>query len=170
VIAVEEWQVFPGFPFEITMDMDGTVYLVPDGTQQDDDIVLLALKAEPVTANTKVDMFTDGLDLGDYMLYGINDLGIVSEGIKVMVTLNPAVATISSERIQVFPIPTNSWLYINSGSPVKHVEVFSILGTRVIYSDQITSSLDVSQLKKGIYLVKIATEQTPTATFRIIIE
>jgi hypothetical protein len=170
VIIVEEWQVFPGFPFEITMDMNGTVYLVPDGTEQDDNIVGLALKAEPVTANTKVDMFTDGLDLGDYMLYGINDLGIVSEGIKAMVTLNPAVVTISSERIQVFPIPTNSMLYINSGSPVKHVEVYSILGTRVMYSDQISGSLDVSQLKKGIYLVKIATEQTPTATFRIIIK
>jgi hypothetical protein len=60
VITVKEWQVFPGFPFEITMDMDGMVYLVPEGTAQDGPIATLALKSESVTAGTSV-MFTDGL-------------------------------------------------------------------------------------------------------------
>jgi len=170
VITIKEWQVFPGYPFEITMDMDGMVYLVPEGTEQGDPITAVALKSESVTADAEVEMFSDGLDLGNYVLYGVNTMGIVSDGVDVMVTTAVGIENPIAESIRIYPVPASLYIHIESATAISFIEVYSLLGTRVLAIDKFEGKIDVSQFRKGIYFIKVTTEDTLQSTHRIIIQ
>lgn len=73
--------------------------------------------------------------------------------------------------LSIYPNPVNSGiLSITSDSSVaKSVTVFDVLGKLVLHAKTINNSLNVSDLKSGVYIVKI-TEGGKTATQKIIIE
>ena len=69
--------------------------------------------------------------------------------------------------IQIFPNPVTDLLFFSS-NPIYEllVTVFDILGNTVIPEQQVFESLDVSNLKKGIYLIKFTSDnQTSVRKF-----
>ncbi|MBO4740960.1 MAG: C10 family peptidase [Bacteroidales bacterium] len=58
--------------------------------------------------------------------------------------------------VKVYPNPTSG--IVNFSEEVKHVDVFDNMGRRVSYSDN-TYTIDISSLRKGLYTLRITTEQ-----------
>jgi len=65
----------------------------------------------------------------------------------------------NSDSFKIFPNPANEILNINANYPIDKIQLYSVLGKKVL---QITnsSSIDVGQLSPGIYIVKIESNNT----------
>jgi hypothetical protein len=63
------------------------------------------------------------------------------------------------ENFNLYPNPAKNKLTINSKKePLKQIEVFNVLGQRIInlnFSSSLSENIDISSLKTGMYLVKI---------------
>ncbi|WP_298512274.1 T9SS type A sorting domain-containing protein [uncultured Kordia sp.] len=58
------------------------------------------------------------------------------------------------ESLQVFPNPTNDIIYIRSLDKIDKVEVYNLLGKQILSTSK-TDSVDLGRLAKGLYLVKV---------------
>lgn len=72
---------------------------------------------------------------------------------------------IFAEQVNVFPNPSQNEIYI-SGVDVAHVEVYNLLGDLVERTTQKT--IDLSNVKPGVYLIKVSNKQGYTAIKRIV--
>jgi hypothetical protein len=71
--------------------------------------------------------------------------------------------TIESHRSAgnyVYPNPVKDYLYINPALSVEKVDIYSQTGQRVLSTDKKVAGVDVSALPKGIYFVRIKTNDT----------
>lgn len=80
---------------------------------------------------------------------------------RIEITKNSPV--LSVERLNnfeftVYPNPAVNELRINSQETIKKVEVFNLLGKRVLTAKNINTTLDVSELSSSVYLVKLTSE------------
>ncbi len=60
--------------------------------------------------------------------------------------------------LNIYPNPVENILYINSKSKIKSLHLTDITGKNVLKNINNTDQLDVSQLTKGVYIIKIITE------------
>jgi hypothetical protein len=74
------------------------------------------------------------------------------------------------EGLSIYPNPvTGSKVYIASDkNQVKEVEIFNVLGKKIISARLIGKELDVSELTPGIYILKIS-EGTAQATRKLVV-
>ncbi|WP_445452065.1 family 16 glycosylhydrolase [Flavobacterium sp. 25HG05S-40] len=54
-----------------------------------------------------------------------------------------------------FPNPTNETIEITSNFPIDKIELYNVLGNKVLFSETTTNKIDVSELPKGIYLIAV---------------
>ena len=72
--------------------------------------------------------------------------------------------------LEVYPNPSKSIIYLKSDSnPILDVEMFNLIGNRGEITHIDFDSIDISELSKGLYYLKIATENG-TVVERIIKE
>jgi hypothetical protein len=65
-----------------------------------------------------------------------------------------------NENIIIYPNPTNDYLFINSKSIIiQIIEIFDILGRKVLSEKENFKQLNVSKLKTGVLFVKIMTQK-----------
>lgn len=64
-------------------------------------------------------------------------------------------------NISLYPNPTKERVYINTSIPIKKITISNLLGQKIknYNTSQVKSSIDISELNKGIYFVKIYTEK-----------
>lgn len=74
------------------------------------------------------------------------------------------------EGLSIYPNPvTGSRVFINSDrNQIKEVEIFNVLGKKILAARIIGKELDVSELTPGIYILKI-TEGTTQATRKLVV-
>jgi Flp pilus assembly secretin CpaC len=60
--------------------------------------------------------------------------------------------------ISIYPNPTNDKLFIQGLSSSSRVSIYNVLG-KLVLSQTISKEIDVKQLSKGIYMLKIVDEQ-----------
>jgi len=64
-----------------------------------------------------------------------------------------------NSNFSIYPNPASNRLSINSkNDPLTHVEVFNVLGQRIInaiFSNSVSENIDISSLNSGLYIVKI---------------
>ena len=60
--------------------------------------------------------------------------------------------------ISIYPNPVNDKLFIQGVSDVSEISIYDLLG-KLVLSKTNTSEIDVTNLKKGIYLIKIKDQQ-----------
>lgn len=84
------------------------------------------------------------------------------EGIKdVYGQLNPNAASLSidsffASKVSLYPNPANGFVTISSELEINKVEIYNLLGKRVINTSKlVNNNLDVSSLSKGVYLIKL---------------
>jgi choice-of-anchor B domain-containing protein len=82
-------------------------------------------------------------------------------GFTLAIDPNPplGISDANNEDFALYPNPANNRITITSiSNPLSQVEVFNILGQRVLYfnfEDSLSEDLNISNLKAGMYLVKI---------------
>jgi len=64
-------------------------------------------------------------------------------------------------NISIYPNPTNDKLFIQGLSSSSKVLIYNVLG-KLVLSQTISKEIDVKQLSKGIYILKIIDEQNET--------
>jgi len=61
--------------------------------------------------------------------------------------------------IKLFPNPATDLLYFADNSQeIKHIAIYSVSGTRVTETSELTNGIDVSMLIAGLYFIEITTE------------
>lgn len=87
---------------------------------------------------------------------------------KAIVTSKSQEPTI--EGLTIYPNPTNTGkIFITTKSSLdKKVEIFNVLGKKVLESTTTSKEVNVSQLEAGVYIIKIK-EGEATATRKLII-
>jgi hypothetical protein len=61
---------------------------------------------------------------------------------------------VTLESLQVFPNPTNNYVYIRALQKIDKVEVYDLLGKQVLLTTK-TEKVNLGSLSKGLYLVKV---------------
>ncbi len=74
------------------------------------------------------------------------------------------------EGLSIYPNPTTSnKIYINSTRALtKQVEIYNVLGKRILFKVITSKELDISTLKSGVYIIKIK-EKDQTATRKLVV-
>ncbi|NLJ83200.1 MAG: T9SS type A sorting domain-containing protein, partial [Bacteroidales bacterium] len=108
-------------------------------------------------------LYNENKDLELEVMYLGDDLGNWNIYMKRYYTYNTSrIASVKEVDIQVFPNPANTQLTLdNKDALIKEAHIYDITGKEVshhsINANQ--STLDISTLKSGLYIVKIHTEQ-----------
>jgi len=91
----------------------------------------------------------------DVKLYIENDIKSWNEITKSATYASLAIVDEYTLNFSVFPNPTNGILNITSKKPISRVEIYSILGKKIVDTNISTSNLDISTLNRGIYIIKV---------------
>jgi hypothetical protein len=87
--------------------------------------------------------------------------------------LNPTAASLSiddvfASKVSIYPNPAQEFVTISSSVEINKAEVYNLLGKRVINSSKLSNNnLDISSLSKGVYMLKLTSENA-LATKKII--
>jgi len=73
---------------------------------------------------------------------------------------------INKRNLLLFPNPATDVLKINTDETIGKVEILNILGQTVLISESSDSHINVSQLKKGVYMIRVYRENGPLLTVR----
>ena len=122
-----------------------------------------------------LDSYGDGISGGYIRVFDINNNQIVN--ISGSTFSAEAVAMISvgtidindrtmDENTIVFPNPATENININSESSIQMVEIYNLQGQRVLVENGNVSTLSVSGLANGMYLLKVTTEKG-VSTYKI---
>jgi hypothetical protein len=63
------------------------------------------------------------------------------------------------EMFTIFPNPVSDMMHIKSNTPVKQVDIFSILGEKVKEVKHPKKAIYMEDLSRGIYLIRIRSEE-----------
>ncbi|WP_239000285.1 family 16 glycosylhydrolase [Hyunsoonleella ulvae] len=80
---------------------------------------------------------------------------MVIDYVRVYQNLGLSVNESESGLFKIFPNPANETLHIASKHNVDKIEIYTLLGNKVLIKDHPMNSLDISNLTKGIYLLMI---------------
>ncbi|UKM66486.2 T9SS type A sorting domain-containing protein [Flavobacteriaceae bacterium GSB9] len=72
------------------------------------------------------------------------------------------ISSFESANIKLFPNPANSMLYLSSKTKVSHLSIYNLLGALVKKVGGHIKEVDMTNLKKGSYLIKIKTDHSTT--------
>ena len=77
-----------------------------------------------------------------------------------------SVNTFENSGFTLFPNPVKSTLFITNTleNEILSISIFNSIGKRVFITQQISKELDIQFLSKGIYFIKISTENGIFAT------
>lgn len=60
--------------------------------------------------------------------------------------------------VQIYPIPTKSVLNISSNNMINAIEVFDLLGKKIMHLEKPSNKIDISHFSEGLYLLKLQIE------------
>lgn len=79
-----------------------------------------------------------------------------------------AVEEYNAFAISCYPNPTQDMITFNSEKVIQSVEIFNLLGQKVIAQEVIDGSVQIDQLPAGVYMVKAITETGEMATLKVV--
>lgn len=113
-------------------------------------------------------MQIDIIDDGSFAFQNgvVGDTGLTGTVFYDFSTLS--VPEVALAQISIYPNPASDYINISTTNNIQYVEMFDILGKKVIHSESI-SKISVSHLQSGIYIVKVFTDKGKI-TKKIVIE
>ena len=78
-----------------------------------------------------------------------------------------SVEDFEANDIKIYPNPVSDALNVYLNTSIKTIEIYSVQGKKLITMNE-TSTIDVSRLSKGLYLVKIYAMDKVQSTLRFI--
>ncbi len=115
----------------------------------------------PVTWNTVGDQ--------TYSLQVIDMNGCISNlFIGIVTVVDSTSVSVKDEfnenNISIFPNPTTGLLSINSDTQVEKIEVFALNGTSIIVQNKVGTTIDLSALETGVYLIRVTSKEDEYVT------
>lgn len=123
----------------------------------------------PVPTNAGIEFFSNGSLV--YTKMNVENFGSLLEINNFLTTTGTlSLQENSSNKINIFPNPSKGIIYINSESKVS-IKILDLIGQVVFSSDNVydNTSIDISKLMKGVYLVQIANENNALITQKLIL-
>jgi len=95
----------------------------------------------------------------------------VSKAYAQNIYIEPEMGTndFDTSQIMVYPNPTSGILHIQSNLTIEKIEIYSLTG-QLLKKEYSTSELNLSNLNKGVYLMKISPEKGTSLTKKIILK
>ena len=120
------------------------------------------------------DSYGDGISGGYIRVFDANNNQILnisgtSFASEVNAMINVGTVDINDmtmENTLIFPNPTTDNININSESDIQMVEIYNLQGQRIAVENGNVRTLNVSNLSKGMYLLKVTTEKG-VSTYKI---
>ena len=76
-----------------------------------------------------------------------------------------------ASNLRVYPNPAQDVINIESKTiKLSSVDMYNVLGAKVMSSEMLNNRINVSNLTKGVYFMKINAEEGGSATKKIVIE
>ena len=119
-----------------------------------------------LTENGSQNYFNGTIDDLKIYNYAISDADVTS--LFTNNTLSSQTFNSQNLKATIYPNPTSDNFTIEMENEVKSVEIYSIQGQKVMSSN--SKNISVSDLSKGIYLVRIEDENNAVATQKLIIK
>lgn len=113
---------------------------------------------------TSTDIMFTGENSAD-VYYLVQDLGLVKYTLD-LTTLGTGEIISNISDVTIYPNPTNGILNFNSKSEVQSIAIFDLSGRKI--SEFNSNQINISSLPKGIYLIKISTEDGKTTTKKVV--
>src|SRR5690606_28914241 len=125
---------------------------------------ILEFKSNHVFTSTAFRFHEDSADV----YIGSYDLGLVKYVLNLETMAVSEPEFISQNQTQIYPNPAKNEIHLTSKSAIEKVEIFAMTGQKLITSE--TETIKISELNKGIYIVKIQLENGKTETHKHMIE
>src|SRR5690606_34669049 len=94
--------------------------------------------------------------------------GCTSAALAVTVS-TLGVADFQKMKIKLYPNPTNGLLYIETSQEIQSYEVYNLIGQRLL-SGSSTDSIDMREVSKGTYIIRLTTPTGEVFTEKVIKE
>ncbi|WP_081817005.1 T9SS type A sorting domain-containing protein [Polaribacter sp. Hel_I_88] len=89
------------------------------------------------------------------------DTEVFYDNISLKQAAAASVDDIFASQVSVYPNPANEFVKISSSVDINKVEIYNLLGKKVISTSKLTNNnLDVSSLSKGVYLMKLTSGES----------
>jgi hypothetical protein len=128
-----------------------------------------------ISYNSKSKSFTlspTNENAGDHVIYvtasdpeGLKD----TLTLKVKVKSTVEIGSLQNEEFKIYPNPAKDYVSIQTSEKVNEVYIFDIFGKIRLQSTSYNGKIDVSALKRGIYVMQIITDKG-THTEKLIIK
>jgi len=124
----------------------------------------------PIPPSVGDDNFFLGLDKTTCKLYvpsGSENAYKSADGWKdfyILVDDKTGIINVETGKINIYPNPIQSELFIKSELPISKVEIYSLTGALLLSENNFAGKISVSSLLKGTYIVKIYTEKGLTVS------
>lgn len=90
------------------------------------------------------------------------------DNISLKMDATASTEDIFASKVSIYPNPAQEFVTISSSVEINKAEVYNLLGKRVINSSKLSNNnLDISSLSKGVYMLKLTSENA-LATKKII--
>ena len=128
------------------------------------DIIQIAWTMEDDVIPIAVQTETMNLRIGDIYIINLAEEELESCGIDTVIEVSRkdavGIKAVDKNFIKIFPNPAKSLIQIQTAEKIESIELLSITGKRIQKLDfRNKSSIDVSNISKGIYLLKIDTQE-----------
>lgn len=118
--------------------------------------IVTGIKSEIYDALTGSGAYVFNWALGFYQKGNSTINGIYVNNLEITKNI-PVLSTkkFNDFSFSLFPNPVNDFLIISSKEELQKVEIFNLLGKKVLNSFNVKNTIDVSSLSKSVYLVKL---------------
>lgn len=164
----------PGTNIVVMTTEDATVYLVPDGTLPDAiTIRTTAVSFSTATAYKQTNISTSALNVGDYMVYAIDNSNNISEASKVIMLQYPLNSKLLSHdsEIKVKFNQASQIIYVKSTRNISQINLYNIVGKKVGSKKCYGNSFEfqTNGLISGLYLVQMFEGNGTFTTQKVIV-
>jgi hypothetical protein len=153
---------------EITSTESGYICLVPEDTDPHFDSVM-ADTIHSVKAVADVAAYLPASDTGKYWLYAIDNCLNVSSSdmVTIIDTTNTGISEKMTANVYLYPNPVDRILYIETAQIITSVELFNVIGVKVLDTSKPEGRIDMGQLEQGMYLIRIRTDRDEVFTGKV---
>ena len=156
-------------------DKSVSTWINPDASSFEGTIPTATISGTDASAPAAINLFILRQDsTGETPFIEIDALRISTTWADV--TPKDATASIDNNKIEGFitypnPVTSKNFTVRTNSSEKKEITIFNVLGKKVLYTSfsGITSSIDVSTISSGLYILKV-TEGNKTATSKLVIK
>jgi S-formylglutathione hydrolase len=166
LITIEKHTVVKGDSIRVTSSKDGKIYLVYANTTPDR-ILSRTRASSTAIAGNQVSFPTSKLTIGNYYwLYAVDAYGIHSDAYPVRIDSPIYVKGNSMDEMGIYPNPANNKISITCPGKFQgevQLSIISINGLLIQkdkFQNQDRFEMDVSNVAKGIYLLRIQSNES----------